>query len=263
MNTPIHDKKAMQVMLEEIRTRVFEKYAENQGLQTQETELKATVEALHEMTHIPLPEIEQIAADVMHTRQGGAPTPCKPPAQAPAKLDEAEEAAFAWLVERVKRKKRAFMPHCIAFVCVNSLLIFLNLISTSFPWVLFPLLGWGIGLVSHYFEAVRWPTDDLRAKIRVLKSQIHQILQEHVPAYHTPAQAKIFNGMYRLVIAESPQETLQNYLKSVDPQLSDAEITQAVTQLGCLPAQYHQPQAAQTDEEDHTHGRRHRRPRHA
>jgi hypothetical protein len=44
MDKPVQDK-TMQAMPEEIRTRVFEKYAEIQGIQTQESELKATLEA--------------------------------------------------------------------------------------------------------------------------------------------------------------------------------------------------------------------------
>lgn len=145
---------------------------------------------------------------------------------------------FEKLVEKVRKKKRGFIPHLIAYVCVNIPLIYLNIISTSFPWVMFPLLGWGIGLGSHYFAAVRWPATDLRNKIRFLKSQIHQILQENVPVYRTDAQSKIFNGVYRLVVTEGSQETMNEYLRNVDPGMSDHEVKQVTTQFWSLRNKY-------------------------
>jgi hypothetical protein len=235
-NKPAQEKTG-QTMLEEIRTRVFEKYAEIQGIHTQESELKATIEALHEVTHLPVQDIEKIATDVIQTYQGPqTPAQFLPEKFSPPVLPEA--LTFPDLRERVKRKRREFIPHGIAFVCVQILLIYLNIISTSFPWVMFPLLGWGIGLAAHYFEAVHWPAKDLRDKIQALKSQIHQILDENVPAYRTPAQGKIFNGTYRLVVAESSQEMMSAYLQSVDPGMVDHEIRQATTQLCSIRDKY-------------------------
>ena len=103
---------------------------------------------------------------------------------------------------------------------------------------MFPLLGWGIGLGTHYFAAVRWPTTDLRNKIRFLKSQIHQILEENVPAYRTNAQSKIFNGVYRLVVMEGSQETMNEYVQNVDPGMSDHEVKQVTTQLCSIRNKY-------------------------
>ena len=39
--------------------------------------------------------------------------------------------------------------YCI-FVCV---FIYINLMSTSFPWAIFPIVGWGIGVLGHASEA--------------------------------------------------------------------------------------------------------------
>jgi hypothetical protein len=30
--------------------------------------------------------------------------------------------------------------------------IYLNYISTSFPWALFPIVGWGAGVIGHAME---------------------------------------------------------------------------------------------------------------
>ncbi|SCY09442.1 2TM domain-containing protein [Nonlabens sp. Hel1_33_55] len=46
---------------------------------------------------------------------------------------------------------KAFYNHVIIYLIINSGLAALNYYSNewSFPWFLFPLLGWGIGLLSH------------------------------------------------------------------------------------------------------------------
>ena len=236
MNKPLPDKETRAIQ-EEIRTRVFEKYAETQGIQTQEHELRATLEALHEITHIPLSEIEKIASEV--TQEYALSKPSRYISQEQlSRLVPSKDFTFEKLVEKVRKKKRRFIPHLIAYMCVNIPLIYLNIISTSFPWVIFPMLGWGIGLGIHYFAAVRWPAIDLRNKIRFLKSQIHQILQENVPIYQTDAQSKIFNGVYRLVVMEGSQETVNEYLRNVDPGMSDHEVKQVTTQLCSLRNKY-------------------------
>jgi len=46
---------------------------------------------------------------------------------------------------------KSFYNHAIIFILVNAILAGLNYYSDGwrFPWFLFPLLGWGIGLASH------------------------------------------------------------------------------------------------------------------
>jgi hypothetical protein len=29
-------------------------------------------------------------------------------------------------------------------------------VATGFPWAVFPLVGWGIGLTLHYLYGLRW-----------------------------------------------------------------------------------------------------------
>lgn len=55
-------------------------------------------------------------------------------------------------IERLK-KKRDFKLHLAIYVIVNALLISLWAVSgTSFFWPVFPLAGWGIGIVAHAFD---------------------------------------------------------------------------------------------------------------
>lgn len=54
--------------------------------------------------------------------------------------------------KRVKEKKD-FYAHLVSFVSTMVFLLILNLLtSPGYLWVIWPFLGWGIGLVSHYFS---------------------------------------------------------------------------------------------------------------
>jgi len=49
-----------------------------------------------------------------------------------------------------ERGKGGLAGHLIPYVAVNAGLIFINLtVGGAYPWFLFPLFGWGIGVVSH------------------------------------------------------------------------------------------------------------------
>ncbi len=48
-------------------------------------------------------------------------------------------------------KKLGFRIHAIVFVLVIALLVVINVLTGSPYWVLWVLLGWGIGLLAHWF----------------------------------------------------------------------------------------------------------------
>lgn len=52
-------------------------------------------------------------------------------------------------VERIK----AFYGNLIAYCLVMVILAVINYSTTSFPWVIFPALGWGFGVVAHGMDA--------------------------------------------------------------------------------------------------------------
>lgn len=75
--------------------------------------------------------------------------------------------------QKAKEKVEAikgFYSNLIAYCIVIPSLAFLNYKTTSFPWVLFPALGWGFGLLTHGMEAFgyhplwgkRWEDKKLR-----------------------------------------------------------------------------------------------------
>ena len=48
---------------------------------------------------------------------------------------------------------KGFYTHLMVYVIVISVLAYFNYTTTSFPWALFPALGWGIGLAAHGLRA--------------------------------------------------------------------------------------------------------------
>jgi hypothetical protein len=56
-------------------------------------------------------------------------------------------------VRRLK-KKRDFQAHLITYVSVNALLVAIWAVtSAGFFWPIFPILGWGIGLLLNAWDA--------------------------------------------------------------------------------------------------------------
>lgn len=65
-------------------------------------------------------------------------------------LDKEFEKKYKRAKKRVRHIKE-FYSHLITFILVNGMLFVINMLtSPSFWWFIFPLLGWGIGLVSHW-----------------------------------------------------------------------------------------------------------------
>jgi hypothetical protein len=65
-----------------------------------------------------------------------------------------DEDALRELALKRLHEKRDFKTHLIVYVLVNLLLVVIYLVSAWvsgewFPWVVFPIFGWGIGLGVH------------------------------------------------------------------------------------------------------------------
>lgn len=60
------------------------------------------------------------------------------------------EESLRKIAEQKINYKYSVKIHCAAFGLVNTLLFFINLVTfPGYYWVLFPLLGWNIGIVLH------------------------------------------------------------------------------------------------------------------
>jgi len=81
--------------------------------------------------------------------------------------------------ERVKKKKD-FYGHLTTYVIVGIFFFVLNMLTSPFDWWFYwPMLGWGIGLASHYFSAFglpgtealddEWEEQEIQREIRRLE----------------------------------------------------------------------------------------------
>lgn len=62
-------------------------------------------------------------------------------------------------LERAKLKVKeikGFYTHFAIYLLFVPFFLFLNLISGGFPWAIFPILGWGIGVFGHAAEVFGW-----------------------------------------------------------------------------------------------------------
>lgn len=71
-----------------------------------------------------------------------------------SRLTPSSENKTAEALEREARKRvralRDFYSHAATYAAVNVLLVVINLMQGSgYFWAIWPILGWGIGLVSH------------------------------------------------------------------------------------------------------------------
>ena len=217
---------------DEIRTRVLARYSELQGVASEKFELEATLDALHEITGLAKTEINQIASEVQAEYAQG-------PVPAANSVAELETAAgpglsLASFDRKADAKKMSFVYHLVPYVLVNTVLIILNLLTTRFPWSMFPVSFWGIGLAAHYLGAVFWPKRQQEKNLILLKGQIHQVLSELSPAYRSGKRSDLFQGLTRLTLSESSKVHLEEYLANADSQLTDQGIKQISNQVIAL-----------------------------
>jgi signal transduction histidine kinase len=70
-----------------------------------------------------------------------------------ADAETARRAAESEALRRARRRAAAeagFYMHLMSYLGVMAFLALINLFTTSYPWFIWPALGWGIGLFSHY-----------------------------------------------------------------------------------------------------------------
>jgi hypothetical protein len=62
-------------------------------------------------------------------------------------------------LERAKKKVEAlkgFYIHFTIYLIMVPFFIYLNVKSTGFPWAIFPIGGWGLGILGHASEVYNW-----------------------------------------------------------------------------------------------------------
>ncbi|WP_203292605.1 2TM domain-containing protein [Luteirhabdus pelagi] len=63
---------------------------------------------------------------------------------------------YEYAKQRVEKLK-GFYWHLSIYLLFIPVFLWLNYVSnTSFPWALFPIIGWGIGLIGHAADTYEW-----------------------------------------------------------------------------------------------------------
>jgi len=63
-----------------------------------------------------------------------------------------EQARYQEAKKRVEDIK-GFYYHLITYILINAVLVVINLLtSPEYLWFIWPLIGWGVGLVIHAFS---------------------------------------------------------------------------------------------------------------
>ncbi len=95
--------------------------------------------------------------------------------------DQIERAEAKWqrerqmrveLAEYMSEQRKWFWPHLLAYLAVNTVLVILNLSEwDGFPWAVFPLVGWGIGVYAHAQEVFNVKSAEFREEFRKWRDQ--------------------------------------------------------------------------------------------
>ncbi|MEY2450215.1 MAG: hypothetical protein QOH79_3691 [Acidimicrobiaceae bacterium] len=65
-------------------------------------------------------------------------------------MDEFARAAFREAEAKQILRRRVFLLHLSIYLATNlSLIVIWAVTGAGYPWFVFPILGWGIGLVAH------------------------------------------------------------------------------------------------------------------
>lgn len=59
-----------------------------------------------------------------------------------------KEAKYLRAKEKVQEEK-SFYSNLIAYCIIIPMLAILNYNTSRFPWVIFPAMGWGLGVILH------------------------------------------------------------------------------------------------------------------
>ncbi len=73
-------------------------------------------------------------------------------------IDTTDAAARERAVKQLK-KRRDFFGHLLVYTMVNTFIVIIWAVtSAGFFWPIFPMVGWGIGVVMNAWDV--WRTDD-------------------------------------------------------------------------------------------------------
>lgn len=66
-------------------------------------------------------------------------------------METSKEYRYKRAKEKIEEIK-SFYGNLLAYCIIIPFLAWINYNTTSFPWVIFPAIGWGIGLLGHWMN---------------------------------------------------------------------------------------------------------------
>jgi signal transduction histidine kinase len=106
---------------------------------------------------------------------------------APAPLPSDAEADVLKRARRHARAEVAFYTHLMCYLGVMVFLCLVNLLTTGYPWFVWPALGWGVGLFAHYMAVF----GSRLVRERYFDPAIARQVRREKVAMHTEKQASI------------------------------------------------------------------------
>lgn len=73
--------------------------------------------------------------------------------------------------KKVVEERLEFYVHMASYILVNGYLVFLNITNGGYFWAIWPIAGWGIGLLFHgisvfgFFNNVAWKNKQIQKEL--------------------------------------------------------------------------------------------------
>jgi signal transduction histidine kinase len=131
------------------------------------------------------------AAGILHSQ----PDRATAQAQAAAKDESAAKAQNRRaMYERAHRRaaqEAGFYMHLLWYGIVIGFLLILNMLTTHYQWWIFPAIGWGIGLASHFVAVYGWRWIHDRVFDAVILREVQREVTLEKEAMRTQNQASL------------------------------------------------------------------------
>jgi signal transduction histidine kinase len=108
----------------------------------------------------------------------------------PSFKNDTERQAY----ERARKRASAeagFYVHLMWYGVVIGFLFLINLLTTSYPWFLWPAMGWGFGLASHFVAVYGWRWVHQRVFEPAIQREVHREVQQEKEQLRTEKQASL------------------------------------------------------------------------
>jgi len=132
------------------------------------------------------------AAGILHPQPDRAMAQAQPAAKDESAAAEAQNRRAMY--ERAHRRaaqEAGFYMHLLWYGIVIGFLLILNMLTTHYQWWIFPAIGWGIGLASHFVAVYGWRWIHDRVFDAVIRREVQREVTLEKEAMRTQNQASL------------------------------------------------------------------------